>query len=367
MKIGIITFSQALNYGALLQEYALSYKLRELGYACEIVDYENEKFKKEYSVKYSGSFKNEVKRIITLKKYWSALKRKNFMRFESKYITKSQIGYNKKTISKLENNYDLLISGSDQVFNFDLTGGDLVYYLSGISKEKSMAYAPSFGVEDLPSNWDEKSIRDSLKNIRYLSAREFKGAQIIEKLTGKKVQTVLDPTLLLEENLWKKFVHKNHVKKKYLLLYTFEEGKICKFAEEIAGKYSLQIVKINAGIRDLFNPRICVKNGAGIEDFLTLIYHSDMVITNSYHGMIFSFIFNTPFFVFPHISNASINSRMKDFLEMFDMSDRLIADENIQLANSDFTAPKKKLESYREQSIRFIVDSIADYGEKNGK
>lgn len=368
MKIGIITFSQALNYGALLQEYALFRIIGDLGYECEIIDYRNVKFETEYSSKIYGSLKTKIKRIITLKQYWSEKKRAKFAQFEKDNIKKSAKIYYQSDVAEIENAYDFVITGSDQVFNLDLTDSDFIYYLSCVSKGKSMAYAPSFGVQSLPVQWNINSIKSHLLNIRYLSAREYSGADIIKHLTNRNVDVVLDPTLLLNEEIWKSFIGKNKKKDNYLLLYTFEDGAICKYAEKVATDRGLHLVKINANIKDIVKRRLVAKNGVGIEEFLTLINYADVVITNSYHGMIFSFIFDTLFFVFPHLSNKNINARMNDFLGMVGLSDRMVdADSDIPMFNNDISDAKKVVKALKEKSLQFLVDSIIDYGETHGK
>ena len=369
MKIGILTFHQALNYGAILQEYALQHKLEQLGYRCEIINYINKKFETEYHSEIKHiTLKKYIKRIVTLKEFWLKRKRKKLNFFVTTNIKLSDQIYEKTSRNMLLSQYNIIITGSDQVFNLSLTDQDWTYFLDFVQKDKSMAYAPSFGVLDIPITWDRDKICSCLNEIKYLSAREKSGAEIIRNYINRNVPTVVDPTLLLEKDDWMEFVRDRKHRKNYLLLYTFETGLICDFAEKIARESHLQIVKINAGFMDIFNRKIIVSNDSGIEEFLSLIYYSEIIITNSYHGMLFSFIFDKPFYVFPFVKDNSVNSRMIDFLNEYHLENHLITSDYEKITfDNDYTNSKKLLTFNKKKSIEYIEESLKGYKVKNGQ
>lgn len=360
MKIGIFTFNQAINYGAVLQEYALYKVVTGLGYDCEVINYQNKKFLKEYGENKIG-IKSKIIRTITLKQHWFKIKKRKFNTFITKHIKMTSLVCDTE-LKSLEKQFDQVITGSDQVFNLSLTGFDWNYYLSFLPEYKCVAYAPSFGVKSIPEKWDRDMLRAQLKHIRALCVRENSGREIIKTLCDRDVVTVLDPTLLLTKELWTAHVAERIIKQRYLLVYTFEDGDINVYAKNIAKKNNLRIVKINGSSKDLFDKGVSVCNAAGIEEFLSLIYYADMIITNSYHGMLFSFIFEKQFIVFPHKMNEQANDRMKDFLDRYQLAERYYTENANIVQDINYDMKEKKLVEDRLESLNYL-DTVLREGQ----
>ncbi len=202
-RVGIITFHRAINYGALLQTYALQTSVEKLGCECEVIDYHNERIERQYK-KITLMNAKGVKDVAKFFLYATNQNGKydKFRSFASRYLHLSPVCSSHDDLNKISSGYDLLIAGSDQVWNYRLTDFDTAYFLSfEKNRRKKNAYAASFGISEIPEEKIE-DYRNLLNNYNEITVREKRGAELIKNLTGRDHGLALDPTLLLSKKEW---------------------------------------------------------------------------------------------------------------------------------------------------------------------
>lgn len=363
-SVGILTFHASHNYGSCLQAYALLKTVKKLGVNAEIINFRTDRQKDMYAVftKRKGVkyfFKN-----LTHLFYYFPLRKKHekFEKFINEEYELSKEQY--KTIAELENAdfaYDSFIVGSDQIWNPIPKDFDWAYFLT-FTESKKIAYAPSFG--PFFGRADEKllhSIADQIEKFSFVSVREYNAKNYLSKYTQKQIEVVLDPTLLVDKEEWMQLVENEpSVEGEYIFLYTlFSSAEINKIAKELAQKWKMKVVVSNFSNQyDVFTP-YTKKFDAGPKDFLNLIYHAKFVLVTSFHGTVFSILFEKPFFAI----NGGKDNRISTLLTHTKLSERTIEIDNIDAKaetafSIDFKVAKEELLKEREHSIEYLRMSL---------
>lgn len=364
MKIGIMTWFQYHNYGTALQAYALSLVCKKLGHAPYLIKY--------YA---KGNAINEtlIKKIKTKSNEY--LHKNNYNnknrieKFNSFFNTKLVFSTSSTTLSELEDlnsEMDAFICGSDQIWSplyFDSH-----YYLDFVKDpNKMIAYAPSFGVSNITNNLIEKKIAFLVARFKYISVREKAGANLISNLLNKSVETVLDPTFLLTKEEWEKQATLDDIctpSTKYALVYMLGRNKYhWENIKLIAQKYNLNL-KIIPVYKADYKRKGCIQEAIGPLEFIHLIRNSDFVLTDSFHGTIFSIIFNKQFFVFERFKSRSKdnqNSRIYNILELTGLSNRIFHNKTDLQRNFipiNFQNINVKIQHQRYKSLRYLQSSL---------
>lgn len=362
MKCGIITFHRAVNYGAILQTYALNTTINNLGVNCEIIDYHCpflEKHYQPFSIKTLLNIKQIA--ILLLKNGNIKDNRANFELFSDKYLPKSSKVY--KTESDLvESNdeYDFFITGSDQVWSYYCAGFDKAYFLDFVTdNNKKNSYAASFGVSEIPKEHVE-TYRGLLQDFENISLREQRGVQIVKELIDREATEVLDPTLLLRRDEWSSMALENNQVNKYVLVYLLAETKsIIRLAKKVAKEKNLKIIYIHDR---LFNQQ-GMDNMSKIDPsrWLSLFLNAEYIVTNSFHGVCFSINFHKEFYMQYLPEPAKVNSRLENILDMFKLSDRCITDlTTLDLQSTiDYSEVEITLNNERENSLSYLENIIS--------
>ena len=370
MKIGIITYHRAINYGAVLQAFALTNFLRQLGVEAEIIDYRNDMLEKLYArslIKLRFTPSGIIKYIFK-----NRYKNKTYDKFQQFIISNSLLSpmsYNRYDIKNTNMIYDVFLTGSDQVWNYRGHGFDDNYFLKFVNVDnKKYSYAASFGLSVIPAQYKNR-YRDLLKSFQCLSVREEQGIMIIKEQLGifkNKAITSIDPTLLLNADAWRKIVFDtdNHLPEKYILVYTFGmTSTLLQFIYTLSAKNNLPIFQIT----DDFKKTKRIKNikEVGPKEFIDLFSKATYVITNSFHGTAFSINFNKQFFVELLPGRFMVNSRLENILDLFELKRRLIINGQCSDLDNviDFESINAILEKEREKSIRYLKDIIRDNNE----
>lgn len=351
MKIGILSFQQAINYGAVLQLYALEIALKKLGHNVEIINYQSEKFTKEYKInhlehKIIGIFIQPVK----LNKY------KKFFDFTNKFLSLSKKVYTKDELMRLCEEYDYVIVGSDQVWNYELTNNDSTYLLDFVTPEKRLSYAASFGLSKLDDKVKE-IYKKYLNEFKYITVREKQGNIILKDLCNICSPIVLDPTMLIDRNEWNSMQNNCEYQKngrKFILIYCIAKSeKILRIAKILKEKTGFDIIDLNPrGIKRYLKNSAA---SAGPEDFVYLFQNAQYVLTNSFHGTAFSINLHKKFLV--DIDNkGNTNSRIVNILELFEMNDRILDDTAIEKMDREieYNRVEEILKRERMKSITII-------------
>ena len=298
MKTGILTFSNALNPGAVLQAFSLYKGLEEKGNAPELIDYHCDAIVDMHRPKkvFGPGLGLKARLYGAVYNIVFFPRRVRYRRFVKKRMH-SEGPYTKETIKGADGSFDLYVTGSDQVFNLDLTGGDTTYYLDFVNNGRKASFAAGAGVI-APQN--VPVIKEKLETFDYISVREKMGQEQLKNLCGIDAEVVPDPVFLHTGEEWRKLLKlkdngKESRKKGYVLLYLLYESRpLYKVAEIAAAKYGLKVVVVTRTLRVHYKVDRVVRN-AGPREFLQLIAGADYVVTNSFHGTAFSIIFEKPF------------------------------------------------------------------------
>lgn len=360
-KVGILTYHRSINYGAMLQAYALRHTIQKLGYNTEVIDYG--KIGQDKIFYWSTvSIKAIVGSIINnfLRLFGERRRIASFNKFSEEVIGLSKKHYsNKDELAEDLHNYQTLITGSDQVWHPLICEDDMTYFLDfPISTNQKIAYAPSFGVKELTEEQQKKYI-PLLQQIGHLSVREEAGITILKKILNKDVPLVADPTLLCEAKEWDEIAILPNNKKKYILFFTIlgdPEGS-AEFALSLSRRFGYEIIKIGS-IRDIANLKYSSGRYASPKEFLGLVKCAEFVITNSFHGTAFSIIYRKVFFTF--LNKNDRNSRLESITQVLGLKSQLkkgkcAVPENLTV---DYTQAESRLAILKEQSLSFLKNAL---------
>lgn len=375
MNIGIITWFRYENYGTKLQAIALQGYLRNLGYNVELLNFNPpavtlENLNKESLWEKIKKQPKKYKTKMILKEYEDCLKTKSIKM--NKVIKEHCILSNrivcKDDYIKVCNKYDLLICGSDQIWNPNLYNA---YYYADFDTITTpiVSYAPSFGVNEVRVDVLEK-LKHSLNQLKYITVREKQGIEIIKKVINKDAEMVMDPTFLLSQIQWRRLFNlKRKNKDSYVLCYFLSDNKEhWKAVNEFARKRNLKlyiIPQLEASYKQ--NGKICADTG--VEDFVELIMNAEFMLTDSFHGTVFSLIFNKQFYTFERFKEdkfSSQNSRVKNLLSNVGLENRLYKfNSNMILENSkiDYNLANEKINKMIDESKQ-ILNKELQYGKQ---
>ena len=357
MKVGILTFHNAINYGAILQAYATQQLLSSMGYDAEIIDYHNtfiDKFYAKYQLNINKLLTLNVfafiKSIIVSISYYRRLKR--YCLFYSN-IKLSGKQYN---LGDRIDGYDIIMIGSDQVWNTRLTHGfdDMYWGAFQVPRgTRKIAWAVSMGDADTTGKKEEIALR--LKYFDKISVRENSLKLFLNSLTDQKIYVTVDPTMLIKD-VWTPLC-KPVKESGYILVYAVKDLPITMtVARRIANEFHKKIIVINAyPYKSRGNG---VKQSCGPQDFLSYINHASMVVTSSFHGTVFSILFKKVFFSV--IPDNKSNERISDLLISLGLEDRIVNEnKDIHLLNSiDYNYVDKKMSQLREYTLSFLIQSM---------
>jgi len=329
MRIGIMTFHRPINYGALLQAYALQQTMLSLGAECEIIDYRNPLMEELYSVKTFDKC-HRIKDYISwiLRSSSEKTTHEAYEKFRREYLILSPKIYVDATgLSSCNNEYDKIISGSDQVWSYKALNFDKNYFLDFIfNKGMKCSYAASFGVDTIPEEYTEE-YRRLLSDYLFLSVRERQGCDLVYNICGIRPEQHVDPVFLLSPDIWAERIGCTTQKNRYILVYSFElTDTMKKFIENLSIKFDCQVFVLGRPFRRILN--VPYKNIYNIspKEFVKYIFNASYVVTNSFHGTAFSILFNKEFFMELLVSSNYVNSRLENILEVMNLKSRKITE-----------------------------------------
>lgn len=360
-KIGILTLPMGMNVGGVLQAFALNRVVSEMGYDVETL--------KNYTDRRFSTPIIRLYRIFT-EYYQRKFIRRNICR--SKIVIRDMAGF-----EKVRNVYDVLITGSDQVWRDGCTKEYYYYYYLVFSGEsiRKIAYAASFGIGQDEWKWDTERIEKlklAMSNFTGVSVREKSGVDICRHFYNGKVYHVLDPTMLLSCDTYRALCN-NWLKKKqnlknFLFAYILDDeaGKT-HIVQDCAETLSLTIFSISQRkkIKNLFllkDFNISHYMFPSVEYWLAKLGSADFVVTDSFHGVVFSILFNKQFIAIANKDRGK--ERFDSLLQMFGLQDRLINDyEDYKRHNWSmikYDAVNDILMHERKKSLTFLKSCLKD-------
>lgn len=374
MKAGILTFHYAHHYGAQLQAYALMRAIAGLGVDCEIIDYVRKDtvegsslFKKGFSARALLSNANTLINYGGLKRRHARFG--SFVRDNMRLSGKHYSSYDELKADAPE--YDVYVCGSDQIWNpmiFEEKTFDPAFFADFAKSGRRIAYAPSFGISSIPGNLRD-TLKEYLDKFDCLSAREKQGEDIIREVAGRESATVLDPTLLPGKEEWAALASTPVFKEPYLLCYFITDGK--KYGEAVrifSGKYKLPVVSLCGSRRVVPSTRHKVMD-AGPKEFLGLFANARAVCTDSFHGTVFSIIFEKPFVCFESRQKAekAVNSRLYNILGKLGLLSHIYShtmnamefEKRVEEAGMpDYRQVAELLGDERDKSFRYLENAL---------
>jgi len=344
-KVGILTFHNAENYGAALQTYALMKAVQELGCDCQVIDYRNRGVFLRNAIKNGYYFLTGQNPIKNHRAY---------RQFQRHYLNLSPKTY--RRLSEFEKDadyYKILIFGSDQIWNPDLSHGfDPLYFGQFHTQAKKITYAASVGKDSLTREEREK-LNQLIEGFDAVAVRE----ENILPLINREATAVLDPCLLLSAEQWMEISDKDVPDNHYILVYQLHPKKsILETAKILAAKFGKKVL--------IISPYLIMKTHGILHklgritpnQFLSYYRHADIVLSDSFHGTIFSILFEKLFFtILPNEKTGRITS----LLEKLNLSERIVRPNYLPTGQIDFKSVKITLSAEIDHSLTYLEKHLA--------
>lgn len=365
MRAGVITFHSAHNYGASLQTWALQQALKKIGVEPCVINYHPQIIDRLYVAPKQNTFAKR-RRYLLKKNYRNTVKQQRAKYEKYQAFIKEQFNllgdfteYEQLATANL--NLDAYITGSDQVWNSDhINGFDPAYFLNfAPSTAKKLSYAASVGRDIIYAQYRPK-FKESFADYTAISVREESVKPAIEELAGgKEVSVVLDPTLLLEKEEYEKLRKPVEKRGKYILVYMMERNaSLISFANRLS--IALGIPVIQRRRQKIFKNELYNFASDTPDEFLSEVEGAEFVLTNSFHGTVFSIIYEKPFISMLHTSTGS---RTSDLLKSVGLEDHILYrttefKELSQLEIKDIPALRTRIKQLREASYQFLKNAL---------
>ena len=366
-KIGILTFHKSNNCGSVLQAYALQQTLNKFNFENEIINFSNENQENMYALfRKIRTYKDILANLATAVLY-SKFKShfQDYENFRNTYLTVSTQKF--KQTEDLKNiEYDILISGSDQVWNINCPDADDAYYLCFDDDSKKIAYAPSFGaINPLERAKDPQKYINYLNKFDWLSIRENNGKKWIYDMTQRHAEVLLDPTMLLTADEWNTVIKIQPPTENYIFYYAFNYSKeVNKIVMDISSKYNMPvyILDIKSWVKRVWRDGIKITEHSGPDTFLSYIKNAKLVVTTSFHGTVFSILYKKKFWFVDSSMHNPNDDRTYTLLKQLDFFDRCITTDMIPkldiMSEIDYSKHDSMLCSLRNKSIEWLKNAI---------
>jgi len=382
MKIGILTQSMAANYGCNLQAYALQTTLERMGHDVIILDrwhLPNKKSFKDSLVVYLIRIIKDCVKFCLRRPIYHTISTKqrayfwqNFLRFQKEYLhlTCEITSSEKMKEYATQNHFDVFIVGSDQVWRPAYNMGEKLYDMYLLFTEGQqvirLSYAASFGVDNWEYTAEQTRIcKELIKKFDAISVREQSGLKLCSDYLGVEASHVLDPTLLLEASDYNSLIDKKNIGKIngglfcYILDTSSSTMHAIDYVERTTGlKRYICLPLVPENSYNVFSKESCVLPSP--EEWLRCFRDAEMVLVDSFHGMVFSIIYNKPFWVIGNVKRGM--ARFNSLLSLFNLENRMVASEQIQFIDLtqriNWDCVNAKREEMVAASKQFLLESL---------
>lgn len=370
-KVLLTTVFSGYNYGSSLQVLATKTILKELGYDCRLVAMKSLIKGRDIRIKKLITIlirswlirgKNGANALSTYKGSYNKVmigdSVTRFEQFTNEYLEPHYMSWN--SMKRLAKECVACFAGSDQIWNSSTMYVDPMYYLRFAPAEKRIAFAPSFG-PDFVAEYNKKKMSKWISDFAYLSVREDSGVRLIKDLTGRDAIHLIDPTLMVKGETWKKTLNLQDKQENYILTYFLDKPSESarKAIAELKETLKCEVIAIPYQFDDMSYCDKVVPTGP--IEFLDLINNAKCVLTDSFHGTAFSINLHTPFYVFGRNYGTahSQNSRIESILKMMNMQDRFEQKDIVgQLKAINFEVSEQILSDERNKSRNYIINTI---------
>lgn len=357
-SIGILTYHYPINYGAVLQTYALYCYIRTVTDGdVTVVNYVPKNIKSGFFLNIR-SVKDFVHNLVVLIFIIPLLSKKlkfkcflrSYLNLTPRYSTYDKIEYGK---------YDAVVTGSDQVFSPDRIGN--IAYYQPFKKEcwqKKIAFSPSFGIHEFTDDVEAK-ISQYISDFDYISCREECGAEFISKIRNETVLNTIDPVFLLDQKEWNNICYHRPTNRNYILIYDLNgKENLIKIAKRICNGKDIIIISSDplAKIKYMHYGITKIIIDAGIEDFVTYIKYADAIVTDSFHGTAMAIIFRKNFYSFIALKNAS--SRIYSLLDKLALFKRIVKYPD-RVCETEIQYNEKLISDWIYRSKQFLNEALS--------
>ena len=357
MKIGILTFHRAHNYGAVLQCYALQEYLRSLGYDVQIIDYRQKWTEEVYKIfsiyiflKAYPTIRRKIRYIYHIKDRFVPYRRAHnfFSSFRKEYLNISS-----RFSFSLFKSYDAVIVGSDQLWSMNCLGGsfDNIYlgFFDVKAGCKKIGYAISSVPDSIESLISKRKLNESVNNFDFISFREKIIVDNIRKNTGRNIQQCVDPTLLSNKHIWEKLLDKKWSTKNYIVCYFVRGRGELLLRDKVVTLANM----LNCEVIDLSS------NMYSVTDFISSIAFAKYVVTTSFHATVFSLIFKSP--LASYKLNDGRDARYVDLLNKVGAADFIynVSEAPKTHISINWDDIERNLLFYKSDSEKFLIKSLS--------
>lgn len=377
-KIAIITLYDDMNFGNKLQNFAVQAYFESMGFEVVTLPYWEathsipslRTITHEFAHHFLQKLGLEKKRVA--RNELREKRRKCIENFSDEYIKLGAMVRYSRIDEELKNQFDYFVTGSDQVWH---SWGDNkkeleFFFLMFAKPEQRITMAPSFGFNTFPSKYIQ-IYKKGLEGFKYLSCRENEGKTLIDKMTGKEATVLLDPTMLIETELWLNMLRKpcDFLSDDYIFIYALGglQGHLKENVYRLAEKKHWAVINIydeNSKYYTTTRP----------DEFLHWIHQAKLIVTDSFHAAVFSILFKKPFLVFLREDEKGMEDRLKTLLKKFSLNSRMYTEsfhpynsntlfnDEKKLLTVDFTNVEKTIEMERKRAWEFYKKCFSNYG-----
>ena len=369
-NIILTTVFSGFNYGSSLQAFAGKKIIQSLGYNCEIVKLKS--LVKGRDIRLNKLITVFIRSIILSQKnimdaYRSSYKKvfvhgseEMFNKFTDDYLDPIDLSWH--NLKKMASEAIACFSGSDQIWNSSALYVDPLYYLRFAPSYKRVAFAPSFG-RDYIADYNNSQIAKWISEYPYISIRENSGVSLIEEMTGKKAQHLVDPTLVIKSEQWEKLLGIEHKRQDYILAYFLDNPSDLARQQlvKLKNKMGCKVVTIPYIFKNMEYSDVSI--AAGPKEFVNLIANARLVCTDSFHGTAFSLNMHTPFYTFEREYGAANkqSERILSILRLVGMMKRYQPyDTENPIDDIEFNFSDLVLSKERDKVYKYIKNAISD-------
>lgn len=377
MKVGILTFHKSINYGSVLQAFALARKVQALGHTVEIIDYEPQKYHDIYCLYHKRPslrhiLSNLLRRFPARKAFRNQWQ--GFRSFAEKHLPVGAKKYFADSdFSILGTQYDVILCGGDQIWNIHAKDCDDIYFLPTVQDCKKIAYAISVNNTDFTEPKCTNTLRQWILDFDDISLRESDGCK---KLTAfleidTEIPTAMDPAFLLAKEDYQTIANTRPVQEPYIFLFsvTFSEDTV-RAATVFSQKTGLPVYAMLSNSKSYkflrkHSPIRILPDRLSPEDFLCFLSHAEFVVSNSFHGTAFSIIYEKEFFIInDRKSDGTFKNdrRLSHILHDLGLNDRFIPADRITAWESipkiNYAEVNRRKDASVAQSMKFLKDAL---------
>lgn len=353
MRIGLLTFHRALNYGAVLQCYALQQELSRRGHEVSVIDYRQPVVEDAYRpIIMSWLLKKMLLpwRLVPYLRRAAEIRRGHriFDHFRRSYFNLSEVC---ASCDDVPGDYDAYVIGSDQLWARHITGRLDPVYLGAFSRKarsRLVGYAVS-GTADTVGSLDA----DALKCLEGFDAFSFREPALVGALPAsarKDIGIAIDPTLLAEPSVWDSMDNEDLANERYVLLYEVrrpadDKGLLARRAKALADKIGCKVLDLSPNDKD-------------VRYFVSAFRYAECVVTSSFHATAFALIFHRPFYTY--LLHDGKDLRYVDLLDSVGLQEAMVEKDFVpdKVPDYDFGPVQAALDSMRRSSLRFLLEGI---------